>query len=429
MEIRPFRGWRYAPTAGKDVSLYLAPPYDVLTGQDKAELLARCRQNIVAVDLPQAQPEKAGPDELYQAAADQLRQWQASGLLRQDRRPAMYVYDQQFTWSGKRYTRRALICGLRATAFGESVLPHEHTFPGPKADRLKLTEHTRMQLSPILGFYHDPQGRVTKQLAAATAGEPDLVGTVEDVAQRLWVVTDETILSNLAEAVADQPAFIADGHHRYTTAMNYAETLRRAGRIDPEHEANFIMFALIAREDPGMLILPTHRIIRNLRADFTMAKLVAACGEFTFRRMAPGEVSPSEMDSALRSMGPGTMALIAAGGSECWTARLRDAQAMRQAAPDCIEPWRRLDVAVLHKLLIDKGLAPWWQEASTIEYTPRSQEVFAAIQRGEAQLGVCLQATSIEEVEAIAHAGATMPHKSTYFYPKLATGLVLKPLE
>jgi len=429
MEIRPFCGWRYCTKDDEDLSRHIAPPYDILSAADKQKLLGRCQSNIVAVDLPHVPPKGVGPDEAYQSAADLLGSWKSSGLLRRDPRPAVYAYEQTYRWAGKSYTRRAVICGVRGTKLGQDVIPHEQTFPGPKADRLKLTEYTRMQLSPIFGFHSDPRGEVAGLLAGACSTRPDAQGRLREVTEKLWVIDDVDLVRAISNALADVPVFIADGHHRYTTALNYRDKLLANGQIDKDHEANFVMFALVTRDDPGLLVLPTHRIVRGLREGFSVHKLARAAGEFTWRRRSVDEVDLSDTDTFLRRYGPGAIALMDASPAEIWIATLARREAMLDVAPDEPEAWRNLDVAILHKLIIDKALNPWRTDELFIDYTPEAQAVLAACNSGRAQLGICLQATALEDVETIARAGGVMPHKSTYFYPKLATGMVLKPLE
>ncbi len=429
MEIRPFRGWRHEVGPDGDVSAYIAPPYDILTEADKQELLAGSEKNIVAVDLPHCPPKEVGPEEAYQAAAETLSRWKSSGTLRQDDRPAVYIYEQSYNWAGRSYTRRALICGVRASELGRDVIPHEQTFAGPKADRLKLTEQTQMQLSPIFGFYEDPTGAIDELLGPAASSKPALHGKLRNVEQRLWVVTDEETISEIAFLLRDVPAFIADGHHRYTTAMNYRDSLRADGLIDDDHEANFVMFALVSGGDPGLLVLPTHRIVHGLREGFALPQLIRKAPQFDWRRVSVDDVDLSDADRFLGRYGEGAMAFLGAEPAEIWIAKLTDPDAMQAAAPDKCDAWCRLDVAILHKLIIDQALMPWRTDNLFIEYTPDGKAVLAACRSGRAQLGVCLQGTPLQAVQDIALAGQSMPHKSTYFYPKLATGMVLKPLQ
>jgi len=427
MEIRAFRGWRYRSGADGDVSAYIAPPYDVLSAGDKEELLSRSGNNIVAVDMPHVPADSQGPDEVYQAAAARLDQWRSQGVIRQESAPAVYAYQQQYAWAGRIRRRTALICGVRATALGEDVIPHEHTFPGPKADRLRLMQCTGMQLSPVLGFYRDQSGRAGELLAEAATAPPQARGRLGDAEERLWVIRDQRVIGELADLLRNERVIIADGHHRYTTALDYRDSLADGGRLPADHEANFAMFALVAKDDPGLLILPTHRIIRDLASDFSMEALASSAKEFSWQSCEPDR-SLHDADALLRPFGRGAMGFIPAGARQLWIARLTNPDAMRQVASDQVEARRRLDVAVLHNLLIENHLRPWWTERTAIGYTAALSEVLDACRPGGGALGICLQPATLQEVEDVAFAGATMPHKSTYFYPKLSTGWVLKPL-
>ncbi|MHC4982258.1 MAG: DUF1015 family protein [Planctomycetota bacterium] len=430
MEIRPFRGWHYRAGADGDVSPFIAPPFDVLSADDKQALLARSQKNVVAVDLPHVPPQDAGPDELYRRAAEVLNEWKAADVLFQEAAPAIYVYEQSFRWAGKEYTRTALICGVRCSRPGCDVKVHEQTYPGPSADRLKLTERTKMQLSAIFGFYRDPSGVVADVLTSAAAGRPAFGGKLRGVTERMWIVTDPHAIADVAETLSDKPVFVADGHHRYATALSYRDALLAEGLIGPDHEANFVMFAMVEAENPGLLVLPTHRIIRGLRKEFSVAKLAAAAKEFAWQRCSVEDADLTGADDAfLRRYGRGAMAFIDALPAEIWIGKLAHPEAMVEAAPDQIDAWRDLDVAILHKLIVDKAIKPWRTEDLFIDYSPDARSVLAACNSGRAQLGVCLQRPPLSAVEKIALAGQAMPHKSTYFYPKAATGLVLKPLE
>jgi len=429
MEIRPFRGWRYCVGREGDVSDLIAPPYDVLGQQDKEELLSRSDRNIVGVDLPHVPPGEVGPDEAYSRAAGLLNDWKSSGVLRREEAPAFYAYEQTYRWAGKSYSRRGLICGVRATQPGADVIPHEHTFGGPKADRLKLTQHTRMQLSPIFGFFKDPQSTVANLLWTAAEGRPALQGRLGEVDEKLWVVTQRGAIDEITSALRDVPVFIADGHHRYATALDYAAGLRSSGAVDGEHEANFVMFCLVSRDDPGLLVLPTHRIVGGLKEDFTVEALVRRLESFDWRRCSVDDANLRDAGAFLGRYGPGAMAFMGADPAEIWIGRLADPAAMAAAAPEESADWRKLDVAVLHKLVIDDAIGPWRTDSLFIDYSPDGLAVLAACSSGRAQLGVCMQGTPLESVESIARAGGALPHKSTYFYPKVATGMVLKPLE
>ncbi len=424
MEIRAFRGWRrHAPDG--DVGKLIAPPYDVLSPADKDALLACDERNIVAVDLPHVPAKQVGPDEAYRSAARRLGQWKSEGLLRPEPAPALYAYEQTFRWGGREYVRRVMVAAVRATELGEDVIPHEHTFAGPKADRLKLTQETRMQLSPIFGFFDDPSGAAAGALWSAAGGAPDAHGQLGGVGEKLWAVTDPAVIEKVAAALARAPVFIADGHHRYTTALNYRNAL---GQIAPDHPANFVMFVLAAMDDPGLIILPTHRVLSGL-GGFDLARRVAQTADvMDYQPVELTRDDVADADAWLRGFGPHAMALVAGGErGDAYVATPKDLGPMARLAPDECDAWRELDVSILHRMLLESclGIAP---DAAT-EYVADGPEALAAARTGGADLVAFVQATPLASVKQIASVGAVMPHKSTYFYPKLATGMVLYPLE
>ncbi|MBT3199357.1 MAG: DUF1015 domain-containing protein [Phycisphaerales bacterium] len=428
MEIRAFKGWRFTPEGSDDISNYIAPPYDVLTADDKQALLDNCENNVVGVDLPYVPPKRVGPDEVYAAAAARIKEWQKSGLLSQDDAPCIYVYEQTYSWAGTSYTRRAMLCGVRATELGVDVIPHEHTFAGPKADRLKLTKYTNLQLSPIFGFYNDPQQQITKILETAAAEVPQATGAMDSVEQKLWRISDPQAIESIVKILDNEPAYIADGHHRYSTAAKYAKALREAGTIDEDHEANFVMFALVAGDDPGLLVLPTHRVVKKLTEEFSLDVLRDVLDMFEWTKYEGDKPDLSDADGFLKPYGDGAMALIGPDGADVWIIRLASREAMTDAAADECQAWRDLDVAILHTLVLN-AVKPWCKtEELTVEYTPDGDKALAACKSGKASLAIVMQGTPLQAVIDIADAGASMPHKSTYFYPKLATGVVFKPL-
>jgi uncharacterized protein (DUF1015 family) len=284
-------------------------------------------------------------------------------------------------------------------------------------------------LSPVFGFFNDPQSNVDSLLWHAAEGAPVAQAEMGGVADRLWAVTSGGVIGEIVAALRDVPVFIADGHHRYATAAGYAESLRQLGRIGYDHEANFVMFCLVPRQDPGLLVLPTHRIIRGLGNGFGIPELVGALPEFQWQRCSVDDADLANAGPFLRRYGEGAMAFLGADPAEVWIGCLADAARMDELAGDHPPEWRKLDVAILHKMVIDRVLTPWRTDELTIEYTPEGRKVLAACRSGSAQLGVCLQGCKLDDIETIALAGGTMPHKSTYFYPKLTTGIVLKPLE
>ncbi len=429
MEIRPFRGWRYNVPPGGDVSDLIAPPYDVLTAEDKARLLARSDRNIVAVDLPHTPPKEVGPRAEYEQAASLLDRWKRRQVLIQETAPAIYLCREDYTWAGKKFSRREIICSVRLTPPGRDIIPHEQTFKGPIADRLMLTEHTRMQMSAVMGFFDDAGGEAMDALISAAGDAPHAIGRLEDVDVAMWAIDDAEAISAAAKALKDTPVFIADGHHRCATAMEYRDRMRKGENIGPDHPANFITFAMSAGDDPGLKILPTHRIIKNLRRDFSPDHLIQSADAFDWRRLECAPRGLNDTDEFLAAAGAQALVLVTPQPGMVWVGELKDPRAMKRAAPEKSDTWRSLGVAVAQKLIIEGPLDKWRADDTAVEFTPHAEKVVQKCAAGEAQLGICLRSTPIDAVRRIAQAGGAMPHKSTYFYPKPPTGMVLRPLE
>ncbi|MBU0618404.1 MAG: DUF1015 domain-containing protein, partial [Planctomycetes bacterium] len=296
--IRPFSAIRYATdAASRDISTRLAPPYDVLDRHDKEALLTPDPRNFVKVDLPHIPPKSAGPPEAYEASRRQIEQWLADGTMVRDSRPACYVYHQAYAYEGVEYVRKMFFARLRIEPFGiGSVFPHERTFGGPKEDRLCLTKATAANLSPIFGLYQDADNAVAGRFERALPGEPLAVGTLGGVENRIWAVTDPETIAGVTRLMVDKPIYIADGHHRYGTAGLYRDWLtEQQGPLPEDHPANFVLCALCATEDPGLLILPTHRVLPGvavggdlLRQDerLEVAELTARTAEEVTRALA-----------------------------------------------------------------------------------------------------------------------------------------------
>ena len=411
LEVTPFAAIRYgAAPHNRDWSALLAPPYDVLDEAQRDTLLATDEHNIVAIDLPHIPPQSAGPVEVYEGAANTLKQWLADGVLARDSNPALYLYHQQFEHQGRTYTRRMFMARLRLQPFSHgAILPHERTFGGPKEDRLALMKTTACQLSPILGLYNDAQGRIGSVLAGVAAREPDMTGTLESVENRLWVITEPDIIDQVVTAMSDKKVYIADGHHRYGTAMMYRDWLTRqeGERLSDDHPAHYVMFALAAMDDPGCLILPYHRVIGQVG----ITTLLDA--------WAPGAepASPDQADIVLFDGPTGRETPL----------RFTDRARLATLEPSQPAAWRRLDYAYLHRFLIDELLVRAGGRNPELHYV-KSAEQARQTAREHQGVALMMNATPLDHLRAVSEAGSLMPQKSTYFFPKLATGLTLNPL-
>jgi len=410
-EISPFAALRYDfARVGGDVSSLIAPPYDVLGQEDKDALIARSDRNIVAIDLPHIPPKSAGPAEVYKQAAETLAEWMKDGTLIRETQPALYLYYQQFESGGKFYTRRKFIARVRLQPFSEgSILPHERTFGGPKEDRLALMKATGCQLSPIFGLFTDPKDEVGAAFGDAAAKEPAAVGRLEGVESRLWIVTDQAVCDRVARLLSDKRVYIADGHHRYTTGLNYRDwaTAENGGSLPDDHPANFCMFVLASMDDPGCLILPYNRALANVGLQTVLDA------------WSPGvEACPAEQadivlwDSRTRKEFP---------------LRYTDRGELRLLEPGQPDPWYDLDYAYLHRCLIDELLRGELGAEPPVRYVKSAEDAKLAASK-ESGVALLVKATPMAHLRAVSEAGGLMPQKSTYFYPKLATGLTINPL-
>ena len=408
-EVRPFRAIRYDHTrVGGDLSRLIAPPYDVLDQQDKGRLLSGSDRNIVAIDLPHIPPKSLGPPEAYERSARMLGAWLDDGTLVREEEPAFYLYHQVFEHAGKAYTRRKFIARLRLVPFNEGiVLPHEETFGGPKEDRLALTKACRANVSPVFGLYTDPEDAIGRVFAQVAGRSPDVTAVMDGVENRMWIVTDAETIQTVSDEMAGKRVFIADGHHRYGTALNYRAYLTdQAGPLADDHPAHFVMMVLGSMDDPGSLILPYNRVL--VGSDATVDTLTVAWASGCERADA------TSADVVL---------FAGADGSE-YPLRFTDRARLDRLEPERSEAWRSLDVAYLHRFLLDelgKGLE------LTVRYVKSAGDA-RELARQEMGVALLLNATGMDQLRAVSQAGELMPQKSTYFYPKLATGLTVNPL-
>ena len=407
----PFRGERFA--ASSRLSALLAPPYDVLSPEQRAQLAARDPHNIVHLTLPEAPP---GEDR-YLRAASQLAAWRKEGVLRADPADAVYAVAEDFPLpSGERRTRIGVLAAVRAESFEtRRVRPHEKTHAAPKADRLALLRATRANLEAIFLLAPDPDGALAAALAAVTRRPPAARGELDGVAMRLWVVADDEA-ERLAAAASRHPLYIADGHHRYETAIAYARENPRADRV---------LAFVVSATDPGLVILPTHRIIVGAGRD--PAKLIPAWREwFDVGRVAPC----ADRIERLAELGrQGTACIVAfPGGYDVTLVLKRDAPLDKLPELGRTEAVRGLDVARIEALVVQYILSAGTATPS-LAYTADAHAAFEAVRNGRAAAAVLLNPTRVEQVLAVADAGGVMPPKSTYFVPKVASGLVIKRAE
>lgn len=427
-DIAPFRGLRYDLSRGDEPSTLLAPPYDVVSETERAALEARNPHNVIRLELPRGEG-----DEKYANARRLLDAWLAEGVLRLDERPALYVYEQAFSFpvgaaaEGVRYARRGFFCRLRLEPIAARVvLPHEHTLSAPKEDRRKLMDATRTHLSQVFGLFRDPDGAALAPLASVDAIEPALDATTPDGCRhRLWPLTDGATVTALVRALAGRQVMIADGHHRYETMLGLRDQVRPAGAAPGAAAADWANVFLARAEDPGLLVLPTHRLVRNLPSFDLDAFRARAAANF---ELTPGtEADARAIETRLRAEGRHrvTFAVRAgAGGGVLWMGLRPDAD-LTPLGPPAL---RGLDVTVLHGLVLGPLLgidAAAMARQAFLGYTHDTPEALAEVSAGRAQAAFMMNATPVDQVISACEAGFVLPQKSTYFQPKLATGLVM----
>jgi uncharacterized protein (DUF1015 family) len=432
-EIHAFRAYRYDLGRVGALSDVVAPPYDVIDPALQQDLYARSPYNVIRLILNKEEPGDTEANNRYTRAARCLREWQQEGILLQDSARAVYVYHQDFEVEGQRFRRRGFLARVRLERFGEGqIFPHEETLPGPKADRLRLFHATAMNLSPVFGLYPDDAGSVQTQLDGAVRRAVPLEATDHlGVVSRLWPVTDQHVVSSITGLMGPKPIFIADGHHRYETALRYLEEKRAAGEVrDTEAAANFVLMMLVSMSDPGLVIMPTHRLVSGL-PNLTADQLREAInGHFQLETIGRGEQGGRDTwelvqaDGGQELLGFGTVA-----DGKWQTARFRTPEIVASLAPEHSPAWRGLAVSILHVLVLGKLIPERLGGQPTCRYVHLLREVTDAVAEDRCQLAALVPPATMQHVEQIAGHLEKMPPKSTYFYPKLLSGLVFNPLK
>lgn len=433
-EVLPLRGWRYNLAQVGSLADVTAPPYDVIGPEQQKELYEKHPCNVVRLILNREEPGDEGPGDRYTRAARFLRHWKTEGILEQEREDSLYVYHQEFEWEGRRYVRKGFLGRLRLEEFGQGqVFPHEETMSGPKADRLALTKACRMNLSPIFGLYPDEQAAGQTPLEEAVRSQTPLEATDElGVVHRMWPVSDPAVLSRVTSALREKPIFIADGHHRYETALNYRRSLQEQGELTgPQHPANFVLMMFVGMSDPGLAILPTHRLVTgipSLTADDLTDILQPV---FAVEQTGSGEEAARDTWEQIEADGEqGVLGFGTAADGKWLLARLSDSSPMAQLCPEHSPAWRELGVSVLHRLVLQHLLKQRFPESEAkCTYVHLLEEVTAALNSGGCPLAALVPPAQISHVQEIASTFEKMPPKSTYFYPKLLSGLVFHSLE
>ncbi len=417
-DVQPLRALHYALDRTGGLQPVVAPPYDVIYTEGRTALLEQSPYNVVAIDLPMADD---GGDP-YEHAASTLAEWRNDGVVVQDAQPALWPLEQEFVGpDGRSRKRRGFLARVRVEDYGPGrIRPHERTHPGPKEDRLRLTRATRVNLSPIFALYSDPAQDAWRALAAATDGpcwaettDPD--GTVN----RLWRVDDMSAINMVQEALARAELLIADGHHRYETARVYAD------EVGGEGAHRYVLMCLVALQDQGLTVFPTHRLVRNLSQAQWDALDDALERNFTMSRLDRLEELPPAENQRLE------LGYLDARTRTPYRLTLRDQAVADAAMPGRSDPYRRLDTAVTEALLLKGALGLTDEQIDHLDglgYARDDQQAIDSVLNGDYEAALFMAPTPVQRVQDVAESGESMPPKSTYFFPKVPTGMLFNPL-
>ncbi|HEX3871625.1 MAG TPA: DUF1015 domain-containing protein [Pirellulales bacterium] len=453
-EIQAFRGVRYDQGHVGSLSEVVCPPYDVIGPEFQEQLYKRHPANVVRLELNRDEPGddpttdvSGAANNRYTRAARFLHNWIEEGVLARDDKPTLYVYHQVFEHDGQTHTRRGFMGRCRLERFGQgNIYPHEETLAGPKQDRLLLTRACKANLSQIFGLYPDASNQVQDVLEAAIAGQQPVEATDHlGVVHRMWTVSEPKVIAEVASLMHPKAIFIADGHHRYETACNYRDEVAAGRKLADDDPANFVLMMCIGMTDPGLLVLPTHRLFRGLPTMTAgeLAQRLDPC----FLCKAAGEgadLAPAVWHEIEAGADQGTLGLYTHKDRHWTIAHITPEGRSRMAkvAGDHSAAWQGLGVAILHRLLVETLLGA--TDLPKPLYVHSAEEVAEALKRGDVggrdatgvmssggqfELAALVMPATVEHIRVISEHAERMPAKSTYFYPKLLSGLVINPLE
>lgn len=437
VDVQPLQGIRFSQEVVGNLADVITPPYDVISEEAQARYYARHPYNVIRLELGRDEHQDSTLNNRYTRAAALLAEWRTQGILRQDATPGYYVYQQIFAHGGHTYARTSLLARVRLEPWNARViLPHEQTMSKPKNDRLRLLEACATNLSPIMSMYDDPQGRILRLLAPYAASAEVRVSDETQEEHRLQALTDAEQIELIRDFFSERQLYIADGHHRYETALNYREEiLAMRKRLPPNDAVNFALMALIDLDDPGLLVLPTHRLLHHLSQEALSNLNAAQLGRyFTVRELLMGDYPPEvplQMLNYWATAEKDTPTFVICMPEQGWLVSLNEQGRARMERSGHSAAWNALDVAVAHTLVLEELLGLNVDDlaaGSHVSYTRDAQAALRSVRAGEAQAALLLNPTRVRQICEVAEADDRMPQKSTYFYPKLITGLVMNPL-
>lgn len=424
-EIKGYKGLRFnCEKAGKTEEL-VCPPYDIISDQQREEYIKTNPHNIIRLELPKG-------DDKYNKAAEILKDWLEKGILVKEDKPAIYIYEEEFTAYGERKTIKGIICRVKLEEFSKGIiLPHEFTLSKAKEDRLNLMKATNCNFSQIYSLYMDGGKNTLGKIDSLSKSEPDIqLQDNDNVTHRMWIIKDEKAIADICSDFTDRKLYIADGHHRYETALNYRNYLREQGLAKEGDACDYQMMMLVDMEHPGLVVFPTHRLVRNLDS-FNAERVIDGCKEY-FDVTEHSDINTIESTlMELYNQGKKAYAFYC-GGSSYKLLVLKDTNIIKKLLPNASTATQQLDVTILHTLILEKifGIdAENMAKQINLTYTKIFDEAISSVQQGNSQCAFILNPTRVSEIREVASNGEKMPQKSTYFYPKMITGLVMNQLE
>jgi uncharacterized protein (DUF1015 family) len=435
MEIKPFKGFRFDPKVVGDVGKCTAPPFDVIDSALQQQLYDKSEYNIVRITKGKTEPSDSEHDNQYTRAAEYLQRWIKTGILKQDTEKAIYAYIQDFRITEMKYQRLSFIALTKLEEFGPKVRPHEEVFEKPMTDRLNLKRATAARFGLVFMLYEDKQKIAEKIIKSIAEQKPLVDFTFEDIRQRLFAITDRSCINAIVKMMSYQSCIIADGHHRYTTGLTYSKE-----STNPAAKYQMLSFANICQD--GLKLLATHRLvgdlknfnivkfITNLKKDFNITELpFSSAGDKTAAYQKMLTQIQTEYNNDRNAFG------IYGSNDAFYVAVLKNKRAMDSAAPDKSDIWKSLDISVLHKLVLEKLLGIDEKQLTKdgnvgyVKGAPNAiDDSIRLVDTGQKQVLFLLNPVKMQQLQMVTAIGERMPHKSTYFYPKMYTGLVIQKI-
>lgn len=424
-EIKGYKGLRFNCEKAGKIEELVCPPYDIISDQQREEYIKTNPHNIIRLELPKG-------DDKYNKAAEILKDWLEKGILVKEDKPAIYIYEEEFTAYGERKAIKGIICRVKLEEFSKGIiLPHEFTLSKAKEDRLSLMKATNCNFSQIYSLYMDGGKNTLGKIDSLSKSEPDIqLQDNDNVTHRMWIIKDEKAIADICSDFTDRKLYIADGHHRYETALNYRNYLREQGLAKEGDACDYQMMMLVDMEHPGLVVFPTHRLVRNLDS-FNAERVIDGCKEY-FDVTEHSDINTIESTlMELYNQGKKAYAFYC-GGSSYKLLVLKDTNIIKKLLPNASTATQQLDVTILHTLILEKifGIdAENMAKQINLTYTKIFDEAISSVQQGNSQCAFILNPTRVSEIREVASNGEKMPQKSTYFYPKMITGLVINQLE